>query len=279
MSWAQPCAQALCLNGMISPAAPLPPPQNCTEKAPQIVLRMCGTTRPETRPLSASTASPGVGDRHVPVPSGPDMPWPTMKGDDPQSCQEGGGGCWVSSLPRLRRQSWGQALLEDTRCRGTAPLTVGGAHSGVRGASRDAPAEGSERRALSLRPPRALGARRWAGKTGEVHKNDAVTRFPPLLPRSPRERSARVHLSAGHVPALPRSVCGLCPAACRGSLCRGGCCVGLTACALPIAVCWCGAHPCASVVWVCVALRCHADASAVCGRAGPVHVHVSAPML
>lgn len=92
VSWAQPCAEALCLNGMISPAAPLPPPHNCTEKAPQIVLRMCGTTRPETRPRSAGTASLGLGDSRVPLPSVPDTSLAHGEGRRP------------SALPAGRRQ-------------------------------------------------------------------------------------------------------------------------------------------------------------------------------
>lgn len=199
-----------------------------------------------------------------------------VKGDDPQPCRQGGGRCWTSSAPRLRRQSWGQALLEDARCRGTAPW-VGPTVAPV------GPA-GAPRRTAANSGPFPCGlpgpsSPPVAGKTGEVHKNGAVTRFPPPLPRRPGERSTRVRLSAGHVPALPRSLCGLCPAACRGSLCEGRCCVGVRASALPAAVCWCGAHACASVVWVCVALRCHAGASAVCGWARPVHVRVSAPLL
>ena len=95
--------------------------------------------------------------------------------------------------PRLRSRSWGQAPVQHARCRGTAPR-VGPkmAFKGKRRASWGAPAEGSDPRggrraprALSLGPPRPLGARRWPGKTEGVRKNDSATRFPPLLPAEP----------------------------------------------------------------------------------------------
>lgn len=134
-----------------------------------------------------------------------------------------------ATTTRLRSRSWGQAPVQDTRCRGAVPR-VGPkvAFKGNGCSSWGAPAEGSHPRG-GRRAPRALslslGARRGPGKTEAVHTNDPAARCPALPPRSPGERGARgPGASAGHVPGLcVRAVPGR-PSGFPARPAPGGCC-------------------------------------------------------